>query len=178
MKIFDLFGISWIMTEGFSLIMTRLTTLTELKFSINPVRLVRLVSNVWHPKRDHSNREEKQSMYKYTKYEQETIFLYNQEEKTAEIYTYNQSLMRKLGKGCLLYPDLFKLKCEGYGAKTFIIPKKYISVRTPSKQSPEQTQRHEEHMRRMQSMAKTAFNQREYGKANEEGIQTDLKDSK
>ncbi len=101
-------------------------------------------------------------MYSFTKHEQETIFLYNQEEKTAEIYTYNQSLMRKLEKGCLLFPDLFKLKHEGYGAKTFIIPKKSIFIRIPTKKSPEQMQRHEEHMRRMQSMAKTASIQREY----------------
>lgn len=33
-----------------------------------------------------------------TKYEQETIINYNNEEKTASIFTYDKSLIRKLDK--------------------------------------------------------------------------------
>ena len=37
-------------------------------------------------------------MAKYTKYEQETIFNYNQEEKTASCYTCDPALIRKLDR--------------------------------------------------------------------------------
>lgn len=37
-------------------------------------------------------------MAKYTKYEQETIFNYNQEEKTASCYTCDAALIRKLDR--------------------------------------------------------------------------------
>lgn len=101
-------------------------------------------------------------MYKYTKYEQETIILYNELEKTAEVYTYNPALRRKLEKGCALHPDTFKVKSESHGAKTFTIPKKYISVRIPSIRTPEQIQRQKEHMDAMRNKMKIDLLQREY----------------
>ena len=41
-----------------------------------------------------------------TKYEQETIINYNNEEKTASIFTYDKSLIRKLDKRLSEYPDI------------------------------------------------------------------------
>lgn len=41
-----------------------------------------------------------------TKYEQETIINYNNEEKTASIFTYDRSLIRKLDKRLPDYPDI------------------------------------------------------------------------
>ncbi len=100
-------------------------------------------------------------MYKYTKYEQETIILFNELEKTAEIYTFNSALRRKLDKGCALHPDSFTVKSESHGAKTFTIPKKYIYVRVPEVKTPEQKQRQREHMINMRNKLKIELLQRE-----------------
>ena len=40
-------------------------------------------------------------MPKLTNYERETIFNYNQEEKTASCYTHDPALIRKLDRLCL-----------------------------------------------------------------------------
>lgn len=45
-------------------------------------------------------------MANLTKYEQETIINYNNEEKTASIFTYDKSLIRKLDKRLSEYPDI------------------------------------------------------------------------
>ena len=41
-----------------------------------------------------------------TKYEQETIINYNNEEKTASVFTYDKSLIRKLDKRLAEMPDM------------------------------------------------------------------------
>ena len=41
-----------------------------------------------------------------TKLEQETIILYNEEEKTASVYTHNAKLIAKLKRLSEKYPDL------------------------------------------------------------------------
>lgn len=67
-----------------------------------------------------------------SKYEQETIINYNEDEKTATVYTYNKSLKKKLDKLAIKYPDIFIVVAEDKtGAKTYRIPKKYITVSTP-----------------------------------------------
>lgn len=76
-----------------------------------------------------------QSTYSLTAYEQETIINFNEDEKTASVYTYNKALIKKLDNFCLKYPDLYQLvKQEWYGkhlSKTYIIPKKYVTIRQP-----------------------------------------------
>jgi hypothetical protein len=109
-------------------------------------------------------------MYKYTKYEQETIILFNELEKTAEVYTYNSALRRKLEKGCILHPDNFKVKSESHGAKTFTIPKKYVSVRIPPIRTPEQMQRQKEHMAAMRNKMKMTLLQKENSDADSKVI--------
>lgn len=70
-----------------------------------------------------------------TAYEKETIINFNEDEKTASVYTYNKVMTKKLDECCLKYPELFKIEKENiYGrhlSKTYTIPKKYVSIRKP-----------------------------------------------
>lgn len=74
-----------------------------------------------------------------TKYEQETIINFNEDEKTASVYTYNKQLKIKLDKLCKEYPQEFSLRTkDNTGSKTYIIPKRYVSIRGPRKLSEQQ----------------------------------------
>ena len=59
--------------------------------------------------------------------EQETIILYNQEEATAEVYTHDPKLLAKLELLAQKHPSQITRKND----RTFIVPKKCISVREP-----------------------------------------------
>lgn len=73
-----------------------------------------------------------------TRYEQETIILFNEEETTAEVYTHNRKLIRTLDKFCKEFPDNFKEIMKDENSKTYIVPKQNISVRKPIILSEEQ----------------------------------------
>ena len=63
-------------------------------------------------------------MRKLRKVEKETIITYNEADEYAEVFTYNRKLQNKLqGK---LNAEL--ILDNGYGGKTFIVPKKWIRV--------------------------------------------------
>lgn len=49
-------------------------------------------------------------MAKLTKYEKETIILFNEGEDTASIYTYNAGLRKRLANFGKKHPDLCRLK--------------------------------------------------------------------
>lgn len=67
-----------------------------------------------------------------SKYEQETIIIYNEDEDTANIYTYDKKLRKKLESLVLKYPDKITLqRVYPYGAATFIVPKSCVSIREP-----------------------------------------------
>lgn len=69
---------------------------------------------------------------KPTKYEQETIICYNEEEATASVYTYNKKLIQKLRRLSEKYPDKVKLeRRELRGAVSYLVPKRCVSVREP-----------------------------------------------
>lgn len=72
-----------------------------------------------------------------TKYEQETIINYNNEEKTASIFTYDKSLIRKLDKRLSEYPDI-KVVRRGDDWAEYNLPKKWIKVGFPRQLSDEQ----------------------------------------
>lgn len=72
-----------------------------------------------------------------TKYEQETIINYNNEEKTASIFTYDKSLIRKLDKRLDEMPDM-KLIRRGEDFAEYSLPKKWIKVAFPRQYSDEQ----------------------------------------
>jgi hypothetical protein len=69
---------------------------------------------------------------KPTKYEQETIICYNEEEATASVYTYNKKLIQKLRRLSEKYPYKVKLeRRELRGAVSYFVPKRCVSVREP-----------------------------------------------
>ena len=72
-----------------------------------------------------------------TKYEQETIINYNNEEKTAFIFTYDKSLIRKLDKRLAEMSDM-KLIRRGEDFAEYSLPKKWIKVAFPRQYSDEQ----------------------------------------
>lgn len=64
---------------------------------------------------------------KLSLYEQETIILYNQAEATAEVYTHDPKLLKKLRQLAEKYPDQIVMKDR----QTFTVPKRCVSVREP-----------------------------------------------
>ena len=67
-----------------------------------------------------------------TKYEQETIILFNEGEAAASIYTYNTSLQHTLVSLCESHPaQVRQTGNNGIGALTFEIPKKWVKVSPP-----------------------------------------------
>lgn len=85
-----------------------------------------------------------------SRYEAETIINYNQEEKTASIYTHDPALMRKLDTA-IENGELITVKREGDGWKEYELPKKFVKVRFPRKLSDEQR---EEMSLRMRNLRK------------------------
>ena len=72
-----------------------------------------------------------------TKYEQETIINYNNEEKTASIFTYDKSLIRKLDKRLAEMSDMELIR-RGEDFAEYSLPKKWIKVAFPRQYSDEQ----------------------------------------
>jgi hypothetical protein len=102
--------------------------------------------------------KERTNTYALTNYEKETIFNFNEEEKTASIYTYNKALIKKLDKMCETHPKLYNLdKTDIYGkhiSKTYTVPKKMISVRMPVERKPlteEQKNKLRQRMKKMRT---------------------------
>ena len=60
---------------------------------------------------------------KLSRYEQETIILYNQAEATAEVYTHDPRLLEKLRRLAEKYPDQIVKKDR----QTFLVPKRCVS---------------------------------------------------
>lgn len=75
-----------------------------------------------------------------TKYEQETIINYNQDELTANIYTCDKVLIRKLDK-MIEVSKVIILKTQDEDSKTYICPKKWIKVRMPRVLSDEEREK-------------------------------------
>lgn len=69
---------------------------------------------------------------KLSKYEQETIICFNEEEATASVYTHNNQLIKKLKRLAEKYPDKVKPeRPEHRGAVSYFVPKRCISIREP-----------------------------------------------
>jgi hypothetical protein len=69
------------------------------------------------------------------KIEMETIMLFNDAEKEAEIYTCNRALQRRVDKFCINYPDVFSMVHHDQFSKTYKCPKKHIRVSKPRKKA-------------------------------------------
>lgn len=72
-----------------------------------------------------------------SKYEQETVINYNNEEKLASIFTYDKTLMRKIDNKLSEYPDI-KVVRRGESWAEYSLPKKWIKVGFPRQLSDEQ----------------------------------------
>lgn len=62
-----------------------------------------------------------------SKYEQETIILYNQAEQTASVYTHDLKLLKKLARLTKEYPQQIKPD----GPNTYTVPKGCVLIREP-----------------------------------------------
>lgn len=74
--------------------------------------------------------EEKRPMSKLTKYEKETIVLFNEADEEAHIQTYNAGLRKRLEAFSKKYPDLCRLDMSmGQGGVSYWIDKSRLSIR-------------------------------------------------
>lgn len=70
------------------------------------------------------------AMAKLTKYEKETIVLFNEGEDTAHIKTYNAGLRNRLAAFSKKYPYLCRLeKTYDQGGVTYVLDKSRLSIR-------------------------------------------------
>lgn len=74
---------------------------------------------------------------KLSKAEQETIITWNNEDKTANIYTYDIRLTNKLEKLVESGNENIK-KVNNNGFDEYIVPKRWVKVNPPRKMSEEQ----------------------------------------
>ena len=76
---------------------------------------------------------------KLSNLEKETIILWNEAERDAEIYTHNPALQQQLRDLCGQYPEQVRLTKEGpHGSITVQLPKKWLRVVPPRVLSPAQ----------------------------------------
>ena len=69
---------------------------------------------------------------KLSNYERETIFLFNEAERKASIFTYNDALKKQLAALCESYPEqVRRTEDNGYGGLTFALPKKWLKITPP-----------------------------------------------
>ena len=69
-------------------------------------------------------------MKKPSKYEKETIILFNEAEQEASIYTFNADLKRRLAEFSKKYPLLCRLeKATPEGSVTYVLDKSRLSIR-------------------------------------------------
>nr|MBQ4456586.1 hypothetical protein [Clostridia bacterium] len=101
-------------------------------------------------------------MSNYSRYEQETIINFNEEESTAQVYTFNRSLQTKLRKlseerpeECRIDPD--ERRTCGGAAAAYIVPKSWVKVAPPRKvtMTEEQVEAARERMREARKAKRT-----------------------
>lgn len=60
---------------------------------------------------------------KLSNYEKETIFLMNEADREASVYTYNDALKKQLEALCVSHPEqVRRTEDNGYGGLTFALP--------------------------------------------------------
>lgn len=74
---------------------------------------------------------------KLTKREKETIIVYNEEEATASIVTYNERLLNKLSKLESISDDCCRRQ-TGNNSMEYVIPKSWVKINMPRQYSEEQ----------------------------------------
>ena len=77
-------------------------------------------------------------MAKLTKYEKETIILFNEGEDTASIYTFNAGLKKRLALFAKKYPGLCRQeKAHEQGGVSYVLDKSRLSIRLQPPMSEE-----------------------------------------
>lgn len=80
-------------------------------------------------------------MAKLTKYEKETIILFNEGEDTASIYTFNAGLKKRLALFAKKYPDLCRQeKTHEQGGVSYVLDKSRLSIRLSATAHERRTQ--------------------------------------
>ena len=88
-------------------------------------------------------------MEKLTKYEKETIILFNEGEDTASIYTYNAGLRKRLAAFSKQYPDHCRMEqSHEQGGVTYVLDKSRLSVRLQPPYSEERRQKASENAKK------------------------------
>ena len=85
-------------------------------------------------------------MAKLTKYEKETIILFNEADDEASIYTYNAGLRKRLANFSKKHPDLCRLEksCD-QGGVSYVLDKSRLSIRLQPPMSEERRQKASEY---------------------------------
>lgn len=69
---------------------------------------------------------------KLSKYEQETIINFNEEDEFADVYTHNQKLIQKLKKIATEFPDECAYKGKNdVGGHRFSVSKRLVGIHLP-----------------------------------------------
>lgn len=69
-----------------------------------------------------------------TPFEQETIILFNEQDQTADVQTYNSDLKRKLFALCESHPEeAAHVRSYDQGGMYFTVPKTWLDIAAPSK---------------------------------------------
>lgn len=77
-----------------------------------------------------------------SRYEKETIILYNEEETTAEVYTHNMPLKQKLRRMAKESPgDCVFVEKNSCGGETYRISKRLVQIRKPYSEERRQKDR-------------------------------------
>jgi hypothetical protein len=76
-------------------------------------------------------------MSKLTNLERETIIVFNEQEATASIFTYNAGYKQRLKDLSISYPDVVTLEppcaLTDESAVSYIVPKRWIKISPPRK---------------------------------------------
>lgn len=69
---------------------------------------------------------------KLSKYEQETIINFNEEDEFADVYTHNQKMIQKLERIAAEFSDdCFLKEKTGCGAYRFMVSKRLVNIHLP-----------------------------------------------
>lgn len=88
-------------------------------------------------------------------YERETIINFNEADKTASVYTYNNSLCRRLDQLAKTRNDITLLR-SGDGWREYIVPKKWVKVSPPRSVSEKTKEAARQRMSEYQKQKKEA----------------------
>lgn len=82
-----------------------------------------------------------------TKEEQETVILFDNDSDEARIYTASPQMMKKLETLIKNYPDCYRMIEQTDCSKTYVCPKKLITLRKPRMETTENRARKSRQMR-------------------------------